>query len=399
MTEKNRTYEYYSAAFRNENLPLLFLDIDLLDENIKAVVSRSGGKKIRLATKSIRSRYVLEYILKSNKIFQGLMCYTAAEAAWLASEGFDDILLGYPQMNRKDWDQVALLVKAGKTIIAMVDHPDQIDLLNEIGEIHAVKMKICLDIDMSTDFPGLHFGVYRSPLKNVGDVKTLLEHMKKSAYVELTGVMGYEAQTAGIGDNVEGAGIKNTIVKVLKSRSNKDYTQRRKEIVEWLNREGYDLTVINAGGTGSMESSSTEPWVTEITVGSGFYSPGLFDHYSDFKFLPALGFVLPIVRIPKNGYFTCLGGGYIASGETGVLKQPYPYLPAGVKPLKHEGFGEVQTPFEYEGKIHFKIGDPVIFRHAKAGELCEHFNYISVVKNGSITQQVTTYRGDGKSFL
>lgn len=397
--ERNRTYEYYASIVGKENLPLLFLDLELLDKNIQSIISRSGGKNIRLATKSIRSRFVLDYILKSSEVFQGLMCYSAAEAAWLASQGFNDILLGYPQMNKHDWEEVAQQIKTGKNIVAMVDHQDQLNLLNEIGKAQGTMMKVCIDIDMSTDFPGLHFGVYRSPVKTVEDIKPLVNFIKGCEHIELIGIMGYEAQTAGIGDNVDGAGIKNTIVKVLKSRSNKDYSQRRKEIVKWLIAEGFNVTIVNAGGTGSMESSVAESWVTEVTVGSGFYSPGLFDYYSDFKFLPSLAFVLPIVRIPKNGYFTCMGGGYIASGETGVLKQPYPYLPVGVKPIKHEGFGEVQTPIEYEGNVKLKIGDPILFRHAKAGELCEHFNYISVVKNGTITQTVNTYRGDGKSFL
>jgi len=380
-------------------MPLAFVDLDLLDLNIKAILERAGDKKIRLASKSIRSRSVLEHILQSDKRFQGIMCFTAGEAAWLAEMGLDDMLIGYPCLNKQDLYAISNQIAKGKKIVPMIDDVVQAELLNSIAKEKNITINVCIDIDMSTDFPRIHFGVFRSPIHTVEDVKILVEKLKQLSNIHIMGIMGYEAQTAGVGDNLKGQRFKNATIRSLKRRSNKDYKKRREEIVEWLQKEGYDLQLVNAGGTGSLELSAEEPWVTEITVGSGFFSPGLFDHYSHFKHLPAAGFILQIVRIPKNEYFTCLGGGYIASGQTGVIKQPYPYLPEGVQPVKDEGFGEVQTPFKYTGNLSLKIGDPVLFRHAKAGELCEHFNYLSVVKDNAVTIPVNTYRGDGKSFL
>jgi D-serine deaminase-like pyridoxal phosphate-dependent protein len=378
---------------------LAFVDFDLLDLNIRSLLTRAGNKKIRIASKSIRCKAVLEYILQSDKRFQGIMCYTAGEAAWLAENGFDDLLIGYPCVNKNDLYLMADRISKGKRIFPMVDDLAQAELLNTIAKEKNIKINICIDIDMSTDFPRVHFGVFRSPIHTVEDVKTLIGKLKQLSNIHVSAVMGYEAQTAGLGDNIEGQRFKNATIRSLKRRSNKDYKKRRGEIVEWLKKEGYDLELVNAGGTGSLELSAEEPWVTEVTIGSGFFSPGLFDHYTQFKHLPAAGFVLQIVRIPKNEYFTCLGGGYIASGPTGIIKQPYPYLPLDVQLLRDEGFGEVQTPFKYTGNIPLKIGDPILFRHAKAGELCEHFNYISVIKNNVVAKPVNTYRGDGKSFL
>ncbi len=380
-------------------MPLAFLDLDLLDINIQSILQRSGKINIRIASKSIRCRYVLEHILKNSQQFKGVMCYTAGEAAWLASQGFDDLLTGYPCMNPHDLKLVAKQIQSGKKIVLMVDAVEQVALLDSIGNELNVDFKVCIDIDMSTDFRKLHFGVYRSPLHMLDDVKKFATAIKGYSKVTVNGVMGYEAQVAGLGDHVKGGSMKNSTIRILKKRSRKDYYKRRGEIVQWLQSEGYTLDIINAGGTGSIEWSIEEPWINEVTVGSGFYSPGLFDHYKNFRHLPALGFVLQIVRTPKTGYLTCLGGGYIASGETGIMKQPYPYLPEGVIPLKNEGFGEVQTPIQYSGSYLLQIGDPVLFRHAKAGELNEHFNTISVVKNGTIIDKVQTYRGEGKSFL
>jgi D-serine deaminase-like pyridoxal phosphate-dependent protein len=41
----------------------------------------------------------------------------------------------------------------------------------------------------------------------------------------------------------------------------------------------------------------------------------------------------------------------------------------------------------------------VFFQHAKAGELCERFNELYLLKGGEIVGQVPTYRGEGMCFL
>jgi D-serine deaminase-like pyridoxal phosphate-dependent protein len=40
-----------------------------------------------------------------------------------------------------------------------------------------------------------------------------------------------------------------------------------------------------------------------------------------------------------------------------------------------------------------------LFRHPKAGEICERFNEIHLIRGDRITETVTTYRGDGMMFL
>ena len=49
----------------------------------------------------------------------------------------------------------------------------------------------------------------------------------------------------------------------------------------------------------------------------------------------------------------------------------------GAKLLALEGAGEVQTPIFYNGEERVEIGDSILFRHSKAGELCERFLFIS----------------------
>ncbi len=281
----------------------------------------------------------------------------------------------------------------------MIDSVLHIEHLEKIGKEENCIIPVCLDIDMSSDFPGLHFGVWRSSVFSKKDAVKVAEKIKQCPHVKLEGVMGYEAQIAGLGENVPGKAAMNAVVSFLKKISTKEIAKRREEIVLELKKMGFHLRFVNGGGTGSMNTTGLENEVTEITVGSGFFSPGLFDNYKDFHYQPAAAYAVEIVRQPKPGIYTALGGGYIASGEIDLNKQPKIYFPEGAKLIGQEGAGEVQTPVLYTGSEQLKNGDPIFLRHSKAGELCERFNKVYLVSNGKITDEIPTYRGEGNCFL
>src|ERR1700752_4467057 len=69
-----RNYQDYKTAFQVISMPFAFVDLDLLKVNIRQIITRVGGKRIRIASKSIRSVALIEKILASNAVFQGVMC-------------------------------------------------------------------------------------------------------------------------------------------------------------------------------------------------------------------------------------------------------------------------------------------------------------------------------------
>ena len=107
---------------------------------------------------------------------------------------------------------------------------------------------------------------------------------------------------------------------------------------------------------------------------------------------------MPVVRKPSPKLATVLGGGYPASGAAGRDRLPRPVLPT-LRLDAREGAGEVQTPLVGKGAAGLRVGDRVWFRHAKAGELCERFDVVHLVRGEQIVDTVPTYRGEGKTFL
>lgn len=397
--ERADDYPYYRDIFRGRPMPFAFLDLDVFAENIRQIAAKAGGKRIRVASKSLRCVQAMRRVLEAEACFQGIMCFTAREAVYLAGQGFRDLLIGYPTYNEQDLGVVARGTAEGAQIVLMVDSIAHVEQIERVAEQYGVRLPVCLDIDMSVKFPGLYFGVWRSPLRDIADVRPVLARIQASERVWLDGVMGYEAQIAGVGDQAPGQALKNVLVRQLKKRSLGVIAQRREEIVDFIRASGVELRFVNGGGTGSQHTTREESVVTEVTVGSGFYSPGLFDNYRDFRYQPAVGYAIEIVRQPVPGTYTCLGGGYTASGAAGTDKLPRPYLPEGARLIPLEGAGEVQTPVVYRGPHRLSLGDPIFMRHAKAGEICERFTHLVLVQQGEVVGEVATYRGDGQCFL
>jgi D-serine deaminase-like pyridoxal phosphate-dependent protein len=393
-------YRRLAKALVGHALPAAVLDLDLLEENAVALLSRAGRLPIRIGTKSVRCTDVLRRVQSLSPRYAGLLCYSAQEAAWLASQGFDDLVVAYPTVDVVDLDCVARERALGKRIVLMVDDAAQLEPLIARARALGVVFLVAIDLDCSTMFAHLYFGVRRSPVKTPENALALARAIATySNSLKLVGLMGYEGQIAGLQDDVPGQGVRNTLLKFLKHSSIAEISQRRGATVAALRSAGFPLDFVNGGGTGSLESTRVDASVTEVTVGSGLYAPGLFDHFQQFQHAPSLCFALQVTRRPTDGVVTCLGGGYIASGPAGRDRLPRPFLPARMKLLDQEGAGEVQTPVRLPAGIRLSIGDPVFFRHAKAGELAERFTHFLLMRAGSIEQRVATYRGDGQCFF
>lgn len=392
-------YEYYNSILKSKEKPLVYIDLNLLKKNIDVILQRnSHNKNIRLATKSLRCCSVIQYVLNQNSLFKGLMAYDVREAEMLLNKGFDDILIAYPEVDASKIERIIPFIKNGKKIWFMVDSKPHVNVLQKIAKAHQTKISVCIDVDLSSAFPMVYFGVYRSSINTVEKLKHFLQEIKQNTNIELTAIMGYEAQIAGVGDNNENDFLKNKIVRFLKNKSWKEIEKRRNQFYETIQNEGFEIAIHNAGGSGSVHLNTLQTNVTEITVGSVLYNSHLFDYYIDFKHLPAMGFALQITRKPTVEIVTCNGGGYIGSGSANKNKLPKPYLPKGLQLIGNEGAGEVQTPLILNGN-NLTIGDAVFFRFAKAGEPLERFNEIHLIDNGQIIDTVKTYRGEGFTFM
>jgi D-serine deaminase-like pyridoxal phosphate-dependent protein len=397
-----RTYDEYEETFAEVETPFAFVDLDAMAANATEMLGRAGGKPIRVASKSLRCRALTERILRSDPGFAGLMTFTLPETLWLAEQGFENLLLAYPTADTGALSELALRSVANPegAPIVMVDCGEHLDAIESVLGAGAAPVRVCIDIDASWWPMGgrIKVGPKRSPVHTVEQAVALAQEIDGRPQLELAALMSYEGQIAGVGDQPPSQRLRGRAIRYMQRRSAAELAERRGAIVAAI-REFAALPIVNGGGTGSLELTAAEDLVTEVTAGSGFYAPALFDHYSRFSLTPAAGFALPIVRKPAPGVATALGGGYLASGGGDPARLPAPWLPPGLHLDPEEGAGEVQTPLLGPAASQLAIGDRAYLRHAKAGELCERFDVLHLVEGGEIVDVVPTYRGEGKAFL
>jgi len=396
-------YENYKNAVSDYSSPSMVVDLDQFDKNVERLISfaKTYNKKLRPATKSIRVPELIKRIIdKHPEVINGLMCFSIDEAKFLASEGLDNLLVAYPSCCEKSIKAAWELIKENKNIILMVDSIEHVQKIQKY-KIEALKMPLCIDVDMSLrPFGGFfHIGVQRSQIRSIADFSLLANYILKENSVRLSGVMGYEAQVAGLGDKSPFFPFLNWAKFLIRKWSIREVKKFRQKLFNWCNEKRIDLDFFNGGGTGSIMYANNEPWLTEVTAGSGFLQSHLFDYYSEGHGDAALFFSLPVSRMPEKNIVTCKSGGFIASGQASGDKLPIPYLPSNLKTITAEGFGEVQTPFIIPDSVRLELGDPVFCRPSKAGEIAERFNTYLIYSKGCIVKEVKTYRGLGKSFF
>ena len=397
-----RTHAEFERIFEEVEAPFAFVDLDAMWANADSMLERAAGKPIRVASKSLRCRALLKRILHYDERFAGLLTFTLPETLWLAEHGFEDLLLAYPTADAGALGELALrsVASPAGAPIVMVDCAEHLDAIESVLGAGAAPVRVCIDVDAGWWALGgrIKVGPKRSPVHTVAQAVALAEEIGRRSQVELVALMAYEGQIAGVGDRPPAQRLRGTTIRFMQRRSTAELAERRAAIVAAVG-EVAGLELVNGGGTGSLELTAAEDAVTELSAGSGFYAPALFDHYTRFTLTPAAGFALPIVRKPSHGVATALGGGYLASGAGDSSRLPVPWLPPGLQLDSEEGAGEVQTPLLGGAAAKLRIGERVYLRHAKAGELCERFDSLHLVEGGAIVEEVPTYRGEGKAFL
>jgi len=390
-----RYWSRLSAATGHLPAPVAVIDREALRYNAMDMLVRSGGLPIRVASKSVRVRAVLDAVLELPG-YRGILAFTLPEALWLA-EKHDDIVIGYPTVDRAGLEKLFADEQAAQRITLMVDdlvHLDFIDSVAAPGNRPEIRVAIDVDASWRSGLLG-HIGVRRSALFTPGEVASFARAVVARPGFRLVGLQMYDAQIAGQGDD---AGSDAPLIRLVQARSRTELRERRAAIVAAVT-DVAPLEFLNGGGTGSLEFTGSDESLTEASAGSGLLGGHLFDGYRSFQPAPASAFAFDVVRRPAPDIATVLGGGWIASGPPVASRQPRPVWPQGLHTLSREAAGEVQTPLQGSAASGLGVGDRVWFRHAKSGEPAERIDAYHLVSGDEVIGELPTYRGEGKAFL
>ena len=230
------------AATADLEPPFAAVDLDAFDANAADLLARARGKPVRLASKSVRCRALIDRALGLG--LRGVLAFTLPEALWLAPD-HDDIVVAYPTV-----DRVALR-EPRDGITLMVDSREHLDLV-ETG-------RVCLEVDAGWWPLGgrVRIGAKRSPLRTPEQAAALAREIASRPGLELDGLMMYEGQIAGVGDR-PGNPLLGAALRAMQRASARELAARRAAVVAALP----PLRFVNGGGTGSVEGTAGEPAVT-----------------------------------------------------------------------------------------------------------------------------------------
>lgn len=187
-----------STATAQLDTPIGAISLPALAHNAFDMLDRAAGRTIRVASKSVRVRGVLEAVLAVEG-YQGVLAFTLPEAIWLA-ETIDDVVLGYPTADRAALAALLSSEKLAGRITLMVDsvaHLDYIDAIAAPGKRENIRVAIDLDASWNSRLLGF-LGVYRSPIHEVGPATDFARAIVERPGFTLVGMMSYEAQIAGV---------------------------------------------------------------------------------------------------------------------------------------------------------------------------------------------------------
>ena len=409
MPAQTKDLTLLAAATEGLPTPYAVIDLDAFDANAADMTERAHGLPIRIASKSLRCRALIDRALAgpapvaaadgssssatspadpAGPGFHGVLAYALREAIWLARHSHADVVVGYPTVDLDALTELGQDPELAAAITVMIDSRAHLDLIDRAAPLHPVR--VAIDVDASLRLGPVHLGVRRSPIHSPTDAKNLAQQVARRDSVRLVGLMLYDAQIAGLPDA-------SPAVRAVKQASETELAKRRAAVLAAVQPYA-ELEFVNGGGTGSLHLTSVDGQLTELAGGSGLYGPTLFDSYRAFTPQPAMYFATSVVRRPSPMHATVFSGGYIASGAPGWSRVPTPVWPRKLSLLKTEGAGEVQTPLGGSRAGRLQIGDRVWFRHAKAGEACERFDRIHLVRGDQLVDTVPTYRGEGQNF-
>lgn len=381
-------YNYYRRVFADRSLPLAYLDLDLLENNIRTVLERSGGKRLRIDARALSCATAIDRVMRSNIRFHGVKCATAHEAVYLAREWeLPDVLVAYPTLQRAAVDAVCAALATGCDITLTADSNVHLDLLAEAAANADVTLPVCIEMDLSWQRISR-----RSPLRTSDDLLRLVAQIEAHRNLRFRGVLAFDTQPANIPAWFASPRGRRRFGPKWSANAKRLMHQRREEILAKLRTAGHGPDMVNGDGSGALEFNAADPNISEITVGAALFAPE-FGH-DDFEHAPAAGFAAELMRRPRNDRYACLGGGYTAADTLDPKGLPRPFLPSEAVLDVPEGAGEAHIPIHYEGPL--RLGDPVFLRPPNAGELCERFSHLLLVQDGVVVDVAPTYRALGE---
>jgi D-serine deaminase-like pyridoxal phosphate-dependent protein len=271
-----------SAALKRAGVaqPTLVIDRQRLDANIKTVREALAPTKLalRIVTKSLQAPALLQAVMTGTgtdrlMVFNGVML-----DEMVRSQPASDVLLGRPLPAMQV--DAFLQRHANSPVPAahpqwLVDSPQRLHQYVAVAQARGAQLRINLEIDV---------GLHRGGLPDADAVGEILDIARTEKRVEVTGLMGYDAQVVGVP-------FPQSELAHVKQR----YADARAVLGSKLGRDPDRLT-LNTAGSPTYMLHLDDKAANEVALGSGFVKPLDFDLDTLSRHVPAAFIAEPVLK-------------------------------------------------------------------------------------------------------
>ena len=191
--------DHWARATAGLPAPLVAVDLDAFDANADDLVRRAAGLPIRVATKSVRCRTLLDRVLAPPRLRRRHVLRGARGGLAGGSRGCATSSSPTPRSTRPALRAVAtddLPARRG-------DGHDRLRRARALAARHPRRdvagLGVALDVDASLRVGRVHLGVRRSPTR-AADQALAVVRAALGVGLDVRGVMFYDAQIAGLPD-------------------------------------------------------------------------------------------------------------------------------------------------------------------------------------------------------
>ena len=230
--------------------PILCIDLDLMDSNIKRMAEflHRHGKSWRPHAKCHKTPAIAWKEIAAGAI--GVTVAKVSEAEVMVAAGIRDVLIANMVVGQPKWERLAALCAWADPIVAC-DHFAQVEPLAAICTRNGVTCRVIIEMNIGLDRVGTR------PGRDTFDLALAISKLKG---VELVGIMGYEGHLLRI-ENAE-----------EKRQQIRETMAVLAECADKLRRDGLRCDIVSAGGTGSYQLSAECDGITELQCGGGIFA-------------------------------------------------------------------------------------------------------------------------------
>ena len=230
--------------------PALLLDLDKMEANIDFIAGRCRdyGVNWRPHFKSHKTVEIAKKQIAAGAI--GVTCAKLGEAEVLADAGITDILIA---------NQIVGPLKIAR-LMKLLDRADvivSVDSKENVAELAAGGKRLRVVIEVDT-------GMNRAGVEPGASVVALANEIARHPNSRFCGVMSWEVHAAAISDQA------------LKEKTTAQAIGMLTASADACRTAGHDVSIVSAGGTGTLLYCMQQPGVTEVQIGGAIFND---EHY------------------------------------------------------------------------------------------------------------------------